>query len=196
MPFGPNVHQKVTTVFLSGSRTLGRLNSDVRERLRNIVDQNFHVVIGDANGADKALQKYLSDAHYPSVTVYCSGGRCRNNVGEWETRNIVVDDRLSGRDFYVQKDKTMAEDADYGLVLWDGKSAGALGNVMELIKKHKKALVYFSPARSFVSVATAEDIRKLLTNCSPEAQSQINKKIKLTKSLDQLERSSQGSLAI
>jgi hypothetical protein len=186
----------MTTVFLSGSRTLGRLNGDVRERLRNIVDQSFHVVIGDANGADKALQKYFADAHYPSVTVYCSGGHCRNNVGAWGTRSIDVDPRLSGRDFYVQKDKSMAEDADYGFVLWDGKSAGALGNVMELLKRRKKALVYLSPTRSFLSVVTADDFRTLLANCTPEAQSQINKKIKLTRSLDQLERDSQGLLAI
>ena len=186
----------MTTVFLSGSRTLGRLNSDVRERLRNIVDRRFHVVIGDANGADKALQKYLAEAHYPSVTVYCSGGQCRNNVGAWETKSINVDAQLSGRDFYVQKDKSMAEDADYGFVLWDGKSAGALGNVMELLKRRKKALVYLSPAKSFLSVATAGDFRTLLANCPPEAQRDINKKIKLTRSLDQLERDLQGSLAI
>lgn len=185
----------MTIVFLSGSRTLRRLNSDVRERLRNIVDQHFHVVIGDAHGADKALQTYFADARYPSVTVYCSGGRCRNNVGAWETRNINVDHRLSERDFYVQKGKSMAEDADYGLVLWDGKSAGALGNVMELLKRRKKALVYFSPAKSFLSV-TVGDFRRLLANCPPEAQIQINKKIKLTRSLDELEQGSQRSLAI
>lgn len=185
----------MTTVFLSGSRTLGRLNNDVRKRLRNIVEQHFHVLIGDANGADKALQKYLAEACYTSVTVYCSGGHCRNNIGAWKTKSVDVDPQLTGRDFYVQKDRSMAEDADYGFVLWDGKSAGALGNVMELLKRRKKALVYFSPATSFVSVATADDFRTLLANCTPEAQSQINKKIKLTRSLDQLE-ASQESMAI
>lgn len=186
----------MTTVFLSGSRTLGQLNSEVRERLRSIVDQRFHVVIGDANGADKALQQYLAEAHYPSVTVYCSGSHCRNNVGAWKTKSVDVDAQLSGRDFYVQKDKSMAEAADYGFVLWDGRSAGALGNVMELLKRRKKALVYLSPAKSFLSVGTAGDCRTLLAHCAPDAQSQIDKKLKLSRSLEQLERDSQGSLAI
>ena len=186
----------MTTVFLSGSRTLGRLNSDVRERLKNIVDQHFHVVIGDANGADKALQSYLFEISYPSVTVYCAGGRCRNNVGSWRTRMIDVAPDLKGRDFYVQKDKSMADDADYGFVLWDGQSAGALGNVMELLKRRKKAVVYLSPAKSFFSISSSAGIRKLLANCPPEARDKIDRKIKLTRSLNQLERDSQGTLAI
>lgn len=186
----------MTTVFLSGSRTLGRLNGEVRERLKKIVDQHFHVLVGDANGADKALQKYLAEVSYPLVTIYCAGGRCRNNVASWRTRNVAVEPQLKGRDFYVEKDKSMADDADYGFVLWDGKSAGALGNVMELLKRGKKALVYLSPAKSFLSVSCAADVRKLLASCPPDARSRINKKIGLTRSLDQLERGTQGVLAI
>jgi len=62
------------TVFLSGSRAISRLNQDIRDRLDRIISQAFEIVVGDANGADKALQGFLYDHHYGKVTVYCSGG--------------------------------------------------------------------------------------------------------------------------
>ena len=45
----------MTTVFLGGSRQVSRLSTPVEKRLDKIIDQNFHVLIGDANGADKAI---------------------------------------------------------------------------------------------------------------------------------------------
>lgn len=72
-------------VFLSGSRAISRLNQEIRERLAGITSQAFQILVGDANGADKALQGFLKKNHYSKVTVYCSGGHCRNNVGSWET---------------------------------------------------------------------------------------------------------------
>ena len=33
----------------------------------------------------------------------------------------------------TQKDKAMAAEADYGFVLWDGKSSGSISNVFELL---------------------------------------------------------------
>jgi hypothetical protein len=35
----------------------------------------------------------------------------------------------------------MAIEADYGFVLWDGKSPGSLNNIIELLNKNKKAPV-------------------------------------------------------
>ena len=65
----------MTTVFLSGSRKLSRLNREIRDRLQNIVEKQFSVIIGDANGADKALQKYFTEIHYQNVIVFCSAIR-------------------------------------------------------------------------------------------------------------------------
>ena len=63
-----------TTVFLSGSRNISRLNDAIRMRLQTITDKGFHVVVGDANGADKAIQSYLATMQYANVTVFCVGG--------------------------------------------------------------------------------------------------------------------------
>jgi hypothetical protein len=157
----------MTTVFLSGSRKINRLNDVIRGRIQNIVDQGFNVVVGDANGADKAMQSFLSERVYPNVFVYCAGQTCRNNMGSWDTEKVTVDPKLKGRAFYTQKDKVMADVADYGLILWDGKSAGSINNVFELLKNGKKAVVYFSPRKEFFSVKTAGDIEDLLHHCDP-----------------------------
>jgi hypothetical protein len=72
-----------TTVFLSGSRKISRLTDQVRVRLKNMIDQGFYIVVGDANGADKAIQSYFADCEYDKVVVFCAGDVCRNNVGDW-----------------------------------------------------------------------------------------------------------------
>lgn len=185
----------MTTVFLSGSRRISRLNEEIRRRLHDIIQQNFRIVVGDANGADKALQKYFADVSYPNVTVYCSGETCRNNLGSWESKKVLVDSHLKGREFYTQKDKKMADDADYGVMLWDGKSAGTLSNVVELLKRNKKALVYLSPEKTFYLVSSVKDVRELLRKCDRETASVINNKIKLNGSLEELERARQVSLS-
>lgn len=51
-------HEKfaMTCVVLGGSRHISKLNDEIRHRLDRILEQQFRVVIGDANGADKAFQ--------------------------------------------------------------------------------------------------------------------------------------------
>jgi hypothetical protein len=77
--------------------------------LKNVIAQQFEVVVGDANGVDKAVQQYLHDESYLHVTVFCSGNACRNNVGNWKVSKIKVEPNLKGRDFYTKKDKEMAK---------------------------------------------------------------------------------------
>lgn len=182
-------------VFLSGSRAISRLNQEIRDRLAGITSQSFDILIGDANGADKALQSFLRDNNYANVTVYCSGGHCRNNIGNWQTYNVQVPSGSKGRDFYTQKDRLMAQIADYGFVLWDGKSPGSIENVINLLKGGKSALVYFSPDKEFVSVGSPSKLKGLLSRSSFEALEAIEKKIKLDKLLSELEGSSQAQMA-
>ena len=160
-------------VFISGSRKISRLNRAIEDRLQNMLDQGFSIVVGDANGADRAVQKYLHEKQYEPVTVFCSGDNCRNNVGSWQVSKVQVGSGKNGRDFYTRKDKEMAKIADYGFVLWDGKSPGSYENLMELLKRNKKALVYFSPQKAFVNISTLDDAQKLLGGCDPTSQEQI-----------------------
>ena len=136
----------MTKVFIAGSRHLWQLNETVRNRILNVIDKKYQVFVGDANGIDKAVQNFLKNIHYENVRVFCSGKRCRNNIGNWETVNIPVQENIKGLKFYMAKDIEMAKEANFGFMIWDGKSAGTLNNVIQLIKRNKKVLIYFTPA--------------------------------------------------
>jgi len=185
----------MTTVFLSGSRKISQLDEAVKSRLSTIVEKEFRVIVGDANGADKAFQTTLASMDYANVTVFCSGSECRNNVGQWNVKHVSVDTKLKGRAFYTQKDKAMAGEADYGLVLWYGKSPGSISNVIEMLKGNKRVVVYLSPEKQFYAVAHLEDASKLLEKCDEEVFDVISKKIRLSSSMKEMRNSEQGVLS-
>lgn len=184
----------MTAVFVAGSRQLGRLNEQIRERLGNVIAGSYQVLVGDANGADKAVQTFLFNQRYSNVRVFCSGSECRNNIGAWPTHNVEVPPSATGRAFYTAKDIAMVENADYGLMIWDGKSTGTISNVMELLKRKKKALVYFSPKQSFLSVSSLNDLELLLYDCVPGDVETIAKKVGLKSRLREIAQSSQSAL--
>ena len=185
-----------TTVFLSGSRKISRLNDAIRGRLKKMIDQNLCIVVGDANGADKALQGYLAGVHYHAVVVFCAGDVCRNNLGAWDTKHIDVDPKLKGREFYTQKDKAMASEANYGFVLWDGKSTGSVSNVLELMKNRKPVVVYFAPEKTFHTLKSATDVKDLLRRVDVSDYRSMNDKIHFDRRLQDLHHSVQGTLSL
>lgn len=78
----------MTRVFIGGSRRVTRLDDAVRRRLSRIVEQRLPVLVGDANGADKAVQGYLRDCTFDRVEVYAADASPRNNLGGWPVRVI------------------------------------------------------------------------------------------------------------
>ena len=171
----------MSNVFFGGSRQLSRLNPALRTRLRNLITNGHTVLIGDANGADKAVQSYLAQEGYKNVRVYCMDGECRNNVGQWELVPIDSGGRKRDFSYFAMKDARMSLDADYGFMIWDGESKGTLNNVINLVQQGKSALVYFSPKREFVSVKSKDDVSALVSRCDDEAREALNKTIKLEK---------------
>ena len=147
----------MTKVFIGGSRRASRLSRQVQNRVDNIVANEFPIVIGDANGADKAVQQYLHGKRYQLVEVFCSGGICRNNIGNWRTRNVPVRTRTRDAEFYSAKDRGMAQEATIGLMMWDGKSVGTLLNLFRLLSLGKKAVLYNVPAKAFLDFKSWAD---------------------------------------
>jgi hypothetical protein len=64
----------VKSVFAGGSRNIKRLKDRALRQLDTIVEENLSVLVGDANGAGKAIQKHLADQKYRNVIVYCMDG--------------------------------------------------------------------------------------------------------------------------
>jgi hypothetical protein len=163
-------------VFIAGSRAVSRLNDAIRERLDRVMSEHHGVLIGDANGADRAVQQYLSDRGYRDVTVFTTGTRCRNNVGGWRTMAVAPPQGVhSGFDFYAVKDREMASCATHGLMLWDGQSRGTFTNIRNLILLNKPVVVYLSPGGTFVAVKTEADVDQLLAQTSPSSKQAVTR---------------------
>jgi len=135
-------------VFVGGSRAISRLGRPVLERLDKMIEGKLPILVGDASGADKAVQKYLLSREYDKVEIFCSGSACRNNVGHWSTRHVTTThDR--GFDFYAEKDRAMAREATFGFMIWDGNSIGTLLNVLRLLLQNKQVVLYFATDKKF-----------------------------------------------
>lgn len=167
-------------VFVGGSRRMGRLNNDIRQRLDSIMAQSFTLLVGDANGADKAIQKYCADTNYSNVIVFCAGRSCRNNLGGWETKYLDIKRSKKDYRFYMAKDIEMAKEADYGFMIWDAESSGTFSNILELLEMGKKVLVHIGPEKSFVKLQRIEDLQQLLKACPKEAIEMFESKFSLS----------------
>jgi hypothetical protein len=185
----------MTKVFFGGSRKLSRLNRRITERADNIVAKGFEVLIGDANGADKAMQKYLAEKGYQNVIVFCVDGTCRNNIGGWHTKVVTSKSEKKDFSYFAAKDKEMSEQADYGFMLWDGRSKGTLNNIINLLQRNKSVLVYFSPSRAFFTLKSRSDLQNLLRKCDPTTIERFDRTLRITDRLIGVKTQKQLKLA-
>lgn len=171
----------MTTVFVAGSIAIKKLHPLFKDRLCNIVDSQFDIVLGDADGADSSIQQALSELGAGKVTVYFAGMKPRNNVGNWPVQNIASDAEPGTREFFTAKDIKMAAAADYGLMVWDTKSTGTLSNVLELLRLGRKSVVFINKDKRFINICAASDVDNLIDAMSETARYKAEDKIKLSK---------------
>jgi len=162
-------------VFVAGARVVTILDAVVQERLNNIFNKNYTVLVGDAIGVDFSVQKYFAHLKYQNVLVYASNGKARNNAGGWEVRSIEVLSRSRGFDYYAVKDKAMADDADYGFMIWNGESKGTFGNIVNLLKQDKKSIVYLTINSNFYNIDTFDDFHELVNICGQPVKKLFSK---------------------
>ncbi|WP_035769928.1 hypothetical protein [Butyrivibrio sp. NC2002] len=161
------------SVFISGSKRLfinkkaeeGQwlLPEPVRKRLDELVSDEEDILIGDCPGVDSYVQEYLNISGYKKVTVYVSGskGRTHNNAGRWEEKDF----RTQGRTAYsyrIEKDFRMAEDAEYGIAIWNGESKGTFINMAYLIAQGKKVNLYHIPENRWIDISSVENLRSFV----------------------------------
>ena len=118
--------------------------------------------------------------------VYCSGNRCRNNLGNWKSIKIGGESKTKNLKFYMMKDAEMANNAEYGFMLWDGKSAGTINNVLNLIINEKKTLIYFLPQKRFYTISNIDNFMRTSKYCNEGEIKKIDTKINLAKKIDEL----------
>ena len=166
-------------VFIGGSRHISRLTAPVLGRLRTIMEKEFPVIVGDANGVDKAVQQFFFTNGYQKVEVFCSGSACRNNVGHWNTRNIDTTTRDKGREFYTVKDRAMAHEATYGFMVWDEKSPGTLLNALRLLRQGKKVVVYLTSEHRFEELRAPDQWEGFIAPYGAEFRSEMEQRVDL-----------------
>lgn len=138
----------MSKVFISGTAGFGTkaiiaLPKVVKNTLDEIMVRNDTVLIGDCQGIDTLVQKYLLVNGYKNVVIYCSGSRCRNILNPlWTIKRIPVPAGITGRAFFAVKDKAMANDANYGVAIWDGKSIGTGNNITNMRLQNKAISIY------------------------------------------------------
>jgi putative RNA 2'-phosphotransferase len=85
----------------------------------------------------------------------------RNNIGNWHI--VATQSEIkSGYDFYKQKDIAMANDCDYGFMIWDGKSRGTKNNIIRLVGNSKVCDVYLQSNEGEYAVTNNNQLDELL----------------------------------
>ena len=176
----------MTTVFIAGSMTIKNIDHKVKERIANVLELNYDVVVGDADGVDASIQRLLFEYGAKKTTVYCAGERPRNNVADWPVHCVKTYHLPGSRAYFTAKDIEMAKDADYGLMIWDAKSPGTLSNVIELLDRKKRALVFVNKEKEFTKVIDTSGLEKLIECMSEHAKTKADEKIKLMERLEAL----------
>lgn len=166
----------MNAIFIGGSRHISRLPPAVKKRIDNVVTSDHHVLVGDANGADKAVQKHLLESRYDKVTVFCSSLSPRNNLGNWPVRRVSPAEGAKGFHLHAAKDREMAREADFGLMIWDGKSPGTVLNVLRLTQAGKISVLFNAQAKVVVNVRSVEGWRTFLAHCTPELRADLKER--------------------
>ncbi len=177
----------MSTVFIAGSITIKKLDLSVQERLMNIIVQGHPILVGDADGADTAIQRFLVENNAEKVTVYCTGPTPRNNLGDWRVQSVTSYHKPGTRAYFTAKDLAMAANADHGLMIWDTKSTGTLGNMIELLAHGKNALVFMDKFKEFQKVLGSADLLRLVERMSDTARKAADTKINLFDKIAALE---------
>ncbi|WP_175421243.1 hypothetical protein [Marinitoga sp. 1135] len=140
-------------IFISGSISIKILPEKVVKILDRIIREKFSVLVGDAKGVDLAIQKYFKQKNYKNVSVVTVCKKPRN-LADKEFKIIIIKvskNMETKRKLYMQKDIWMAKNADYLLVIWDGKSKGSFSNIINGIRYKKHIMVYLMPEKRFLT---------------------------------------------
>ena len=167
----------MTTVFIGGSRNIRVLDEQVKQDIDRIVARRLPVVIGDADGADKAVQAYLHRQEYRRVEVVCINGRCRNNIGQWPLRAVTSRRRRRDRRYYATKDRLMAQDADAGFMIWEGHSVGTRANVARLALQGKTVVVYLVASQRGARLVQNSDWERFLRECPATVRERVEEQL-------------------
>ena len=147
-------------VFISGSMSLKNLPKKIKDILLRIINNNEKVLVGDAKGIDFLVQKFFSEKNYKNVSVYTIFSIPRNIANsDFTIINIIPSNIKNNRAKQMYKDERMVKDADYCIVIWDGKSKGSYNNILNALKLNKKIKVFLTNENKFLTENEVNNIK-------------------------------------
>ena len=139
------------TVFISGSISIKTLPQKVLESINSILNKNYHILVGDAPGVDSLVQNLCREKNYKNLTIYSIFEPPRYNGGKFATKKIFAPSEIkSERERQKVKDREMSKDADFFLVIWDGKSKGCYANISSAFEYDKFVKIYLEQKGDFI----------------------------------------------
>lgn len=101
------------------------LPEEIRELIDEAIARGVTMIVGEAHGASRRFQDYLSSRGYENVVVG-HAKRIRYNAGGWRT--VQYGDDLK------ERERGMIEDCDSAIVIWVNNS-GVIAQNLELLKR-------------------------------------------------------------
>lgn len=150
-------------IFVAGPRAIKELDKNIIVKLENVCKKEYEVLVGDADGIDSSVQKFLNKQNYQNVTIYASKGIARNNYGNWKIKNVTINENVTGFEFYAQKDLEMAKNSNIGFMIWNGTSRGTFNNIINLLKLEKNVILYYVPNQKFYQFKKMNEFEKFLS---------------------------------
>ncbi len=140
------------TVFISGSISIKKLPKEVIESIEKIIENQIHVLVGDADGIDTLIQNFCLSENYTNLTVYSISAIPRYKASdEFNFKHIFPDENIKKeRARQQEKDKAMTLESEFTFVIWDGKSKGSYANLLRALEHNKKIKVYNDITKTFL----------------------------------------------
>ena len=149
------VEQPSKRVFISGSRTQALIPKSVQESLEAIIEQRICVLIGDSDkGVDREIIDFLRAPLYENVTIFTISKTPRVAAEDtWDVRVVEADSSLKPQQRQMAKDRVMADEADWGLALFNPVeknrfgtlqvSSGTLRNTVQMLTNGKMVKFFY-----------------------------------------------------
>ena len=156
-------------VFVSGSKNVSSFDNEILKVLNRIVENNHEILVGDCDGVDASIQKYMQEKSHTNITVYFVGSEPRNAEETFNKRQVKTYGNLSPYEYYQQKDIQMTKDADVGFVIWDEASKGSRDNIQRLIQMGKPVVIYSTKRSKLLKMKSKYSPSEVFMNVSETA---------------------------
>lgn len=169
-------------VFISGSRSQRSIPKAAQDSLDAIIKQGIGILIGDSDkGVDSEIIDFLRVPLYERVTLYTifSSPRVKPEPG-WSVRPIKADASLKSQQRQMAKDRAMANDADWGMALFNPieknrygalqVSSGTLRNTIQMLIQGKvvKFFYVFEGEMACRNLKKLDDLESLIAGYESE----------------------------